>query len=775
MVASFAAAAARRGQRWTYLVRIESIGDYDGLHTWSINAPDFVGNSDRRYLQRDTVAALPRITPERTKSMLGGMPEAGSATVELVDYRDLITAARRTDRRPVATLGTSPDASTTTILLTDGASLPTGNQVVWIGGEALRIASRSGNTLTVETGGRGWLDTIARAHSTGDLVYASTPFLRTRRMTIYLAPEDADNDAVATSYAIGTYRIDRSKLGRKLGAWVLSGPTEIRDLGRLVGSRATFSRRVRTVYGNDYILMGAAPGESGAIDRRAAGSILSTWPDGQGYAVSQRTHEIIRFDNTTGGGYAEPRIAERGVLGTKQDDIEEGDLLRPVLVADLDSGSFRWSPATPTPSAVRTSGTWEITAHPVDILLCVLTSAAHVDDALELVNYNPAFGNWSSLPPGYGIGYPASRIDWGSFLAVKAAYSQYALPALVVGEGDKAPTFGEWVTRAILEPFGWFLTTTGGLLTLVAPRILLQGESPDIVLDADSIIEYSEPEESYDLVAGAVTYRYRGAHGEMDSTTVKSSDYIGLFGGRAQYTVEDDAVVIDVPGVIAGGTGTSALLTMMSQRRLVRAVRAPWRIVFTVDASTHAIAVGHVASITHPDMVDLEAGTRGWTNVIGQITAASRVILDDQGRARRTLTVLVYPSFRGARVAPSAVILSVSGTGPWVCSVENVRYCAEDAVVLGLPIEDALAFEATDRVKTITRAGVDVVTGQYTVTGAGGDEVIVTGSTAPTPGHVLVFDNYSVATAAQRGRFAFWANDRAEIAAGVPAVLYAEV
>ena len=92
MVASFAAAAARDAQAWTQIVRIEGIGDYDGQHTWTINPPDFVGSSDERYQNRDTLSAIVNITPERTKSVLGGMPEAGGVTVELVDYMDLITS-----------------------------------------------------------------------------------------------------------------------------------------------------------------------------------------------------------------------------------------------------------------------------------------------------------------------------------------------------------------------------------------------------------------------------------------------------------------------------------------------------------------------------------------------------------------------------------------------------------------------------------------------------------------------------------------------------------
>jgi hypothetical protein len=773
VVASFAAAAALRGQAWTYVLRIEGIGDYDGQHTWTINPPDFVGLADNRYLRRDTIAALPQITPERTKSMLGGMPEAGAMTIELVDYADLITAARRTDAPPSATMAADVDAGATVIDVEDGSDLPTDEFVVWIGAEAIAIESRTGNALTVATDGRGFLGTDARSHSTGDSVYQTCPFLRTRRMTLWLAPQDADNDTVATEYVVGTYRIDRCKLGRQLGAWVLSGPTEIRDLSRLVAGRVAVIQKVIWVNGEQSVRTTMLPGR--LTGNAAAASYvlgtLATWPDLRAWTQVDRTDEVLRLVYTQ-GDYNEPRFEERGALGSARDTIEIGDIMRSVLVSDATYGSFRWSPG-PTPSESRSSGTWTISTHVVDILLCLLTSASHPDDGLELLNYDATHGNWSSLPPGYGIGFPASRIDFDSFLAVRARYAQMRLPALILGDKDPQ-TMGEWVTENILEPFGWFLTTTGGRLTLIAPRLLLRGENADATLDADTIIDYSEPEESYDLVAGAVTYQYRGSNGEPHTTTVRSSDFTGLFGGRAQYAGEDETAIVKVPGMLVGAGNTDALLTLMAQRRLIRAARAPWRITFTVDAALHTLAVGNVVSITHADMPDLFTGARGWTYVLGQITAASQVTIDRENRATRTLTVLVYPSFRSARIAPSAMITGVAGVGPWVCTVAANRYTSPDGDdYLGLAATDADAFDiGLVGVKTINRAGVDVTTG-YDLTAVGANTLTLAGGVAPVAGDVIVFSDYP-GEDPQAERYAAWANDRGFIVTDVPADRYGE-
>lgn len=588
-------------------------------------------------------------------------------------------------------------------------------------------------------------------------------------MTLWLAPEDAANEAVATEYVVGTYRIDRCKLGHQLGAWVLSGPTEIRDLSRLVAGRVPCAFKVQAVYGQGFSQRGIA-GSRAAADARAAVLLFRTWPDNMGFLVNDSTHEVLRVDAAATPN--EVVVLERGVAGTEPAAYEVGHVMRPALVSDPVHGSYRWSPG-PAPSTSRSAGTWNVTAHPIDLLLALLTSAAHPDDGLELRNYNPAFGNWSSLPVGFGVGYPASRIDFGSFLAVKAMYRSVELPAVILTDEDQQ-TLGEWVTTNILEPFGWFLTTTGGLLTLVAPHTLVRGEVGAVALGVDDIISYEQPEESYDLVAGAVTYQYRGANGEVHNTTIRSADFTGLFGGRAAYAGEDDAALVPVPGVVAGGTGTSALLTLLAQRRLLRAVRAPWRIPMRLDASHHQLGVGSVVRITHPDLPDLNTGTRGWVGVQGQVTAASRVTLGTDGVAALSVTVLVYPGFRTARIAPSAIITGVSGAGPWVCTVAPNRYTSPDGGdYLSLETADSDTFATADIVKTITRAGVDVVV-SYDITATGPNTLTLDGMSAPTVGHVVVFADYVGAADRQIEGFVAWANDRGLITTDVPADRYGE-
>ena len=85
----------------------------------------------------------------------------------------------------------------------------------------------------------------------------------------------------------------------------------------------------------------------------------------------------------------------------------------------------------------------------------------------------------------------------------------------------------------------------------------------------------------------------------------------------------------------------------------------------------------------------------------------------------------------------------------------------------------AEAFTVTDRCKTVRRNGADRTTG-YTVTAVGTNTVTVSGSAAPLVGDVLVFDDYANTTTTQRTRYAQWANDRNEVAAGVPPFRFGE-
>jgi hypothetical protein len=182
-----------------------------------------------------------------------------------------------------------------------------------------------------------------------------------------------------------------------------------------------------------------------------------------------------------------------------------------------------------------------------------------------------------------------------------------------------------------------------------------------------------------------------------------------------------------------------------------------------------------VVELTHPDLPDLNTGTRGWTSIPVQVSDVGPVRIDGQRGAIRDVTVIAYPNILAGRVPPSGIITSVSGaSSPWTITVAANRYTSPDADLYEtLPDTDAEAFAVTDVLKTISRAGVDQTTG-YVVTALGTNTVTVTGTAIPVAGDVLVYDDYTEATTTQRSRFVAWARPDGEIEYGVQGWPYGE-
>lgn len=161
--------------------------------------------------------------------------------------------------------------------------------------------------------------------------------------------------------------------------------------------------------------------------------------------------------------------------------LQAGQLATQVFLARSD---FRYSPG-PTPSTIRSSGTWVRSSHWIDLLLIMLTSSNEPADGLELANYVSARGNYSSLPPGYGVGLLAAQIDWDAFAAVKQRTLDYLFPNFSLGAGDAVP-FGELVDEQFLKPMGAYLSTSG-VARVVLPRIPLL-ESASLTIGSADIL-----------------------------------------------------------------------------------------------------------------------------------------------------------------------------------------------------------------------------------------------------------------------------------------------
>lgn len=765
MVATSAAAAARTDQQWTCIVRIEGLGDYTGSYSWCTTVPQYLAGTAQAF---GDLMSWPELLSERVKP-IGGVPEPGSCQVELLDFRgqdgvDILTAALRIERAAATKLTAAITASSSSIAFADETLIPA-TGVVWIGNEALRVTGGGPGLSRNVT--RGWLGTDPQAHALDSRIYVSCPYLLSRRVSVYLAPIDGDSSA--TELLVGQYRIDTPDLGSQLCSYVLGGATQLRYLGRDVASHVAVDMRIAAAYtgGPNMHWVPARGGGGGELLNQ-----VINWPDNQLFLMvgDRDDAEIVRAE-VNGTTLQRPQITARAQCGTRQREIKPGDPVKLVCTADPDYGFFRHSPG-PTPSSNRFSGVWNITQNWVDHLLIALTSSAHPDDGLELLNYVAAYGNFSSLPRGFGVGYPAALIDFASFDRVRARTRDYAFPNAIIG--DQRMSFADWASSNYLEPVGAFLANVTGQLQLILPRIPMVGESAT-ALGVNDILSIERCGFHTDSLAGAVTYKLPGPNGEENELTFRSSDFQATFGQRGLYSYDERGIEIPLRSMRSDEAGLSALLVKLAMRRLVRFSRPMLEL--RLILGSHLIASGDVGTlfaVTHPEIPNFSTGVRGVTSAIFQVVERQPIHHDEYGPCLM-VTMLGYGQQRAARIAPAASVFSSSANGGNrdVVTVAN-RYTSSDGALLSLPATDAAAFAVNDVVQERTRAGVDVGSPR-TVVAVGTNLLTLSGSGIPSPGNVITFAAYASAIAQQRASYVFFASeDTGVISAGVDPWTYGE-
>lgn len=790
---TFANALARRDGQWCYLVRIEGFGTDLGPFTWCDTIPDYAA-ADPLYSRG--LAAWPDPLSERSEA-LGGSPEAGSITVELVDLPglrpaygegpDLITAAMALDRSPRTRLAADLTATETGSLTITGSGLsslelPTADDVVWIGSEAIRYDTRSGATVSGLT--RGFLGTDALSHKAGDSVWTRTPpYIRARKLFVYMVPLDADD--AGEEELLDEYRIDGCVLvsdggGVGFNRWRITAASRLGHLGRQIAGYLPAPLRVDQ--------LGDGGGSISWVPATELGigsglPFLRGWSDSRAYV--QIESEILRVRIAT--NLAIELIEARAEGGTKQVEIAQGMIIRQVLLSDPVYGSFRFSPGS-SPSENRSTGTWTVSAHFVDIMLCLLLSSAHPDDGLELQNHAGVGGlyadaslsaqarsNWSSLPVGFGAGIPANRVDLESFIEVKKRTAGFLFPNVAIREPQ---TLARFFVDNFLRPIGAFLATSGNKLKLILPRLPIASETTLETWDDGELLEVGDPELEMSKLAGGIVYIIPGPRGEETRTTFRASD-IGIQDQRGYYALDDKPTEIPVPGARTDQAGLNAFLIRIAERRLLRFARPHWKIRCTVDFSHFTVPVGGLVAFTHADLANLETGVRGVTGMICQVVERKVRIDEDRGPVIEVLLVGYAPQQRGGRIAPSGSIFFADTTGGNDrLQLAVNRYTSPDNALLGLPATDAEAFRAGDIVIEMTRAGVQIGTPRAVVSIDGpGSRIVLSGLQSPAPaiGNVITFADYSDEVEAQTSEFVSLADDGTlEIITGVPAWAYAE-
>lgn len=749
---SYAQALVTPGQEWATIVTIEGIGDTSGQWKFCSRVPTYAaGNA----LYRPWLVTYPDLMSERVNP-LGGLPEAGELSVQILDVGRALTSALRFLGNATTYWAADVAPGDTAGDVASGNGLVAGD-VIWSGNEAILINNLSTATH-ISSMSRGYLDTDAWAHKSRDNIFRANHYLTGRRMRLFLVPVNGNSSADETE--IGQYAIDDLELDDTLNGITIRGSTQFQYLSRTL-PRKPFNFVCRLFHDAPDAITYQAAGNAitfaGALDTQLQANICVRIGD-----------EILKVH-----GWASNTmyVDDHAVLGSQANTgMAPGDPGTVVLTADPDVvGCFRLSQGT-QPVAIGSPG-FSFSTHPMDILLCFLTSSYHEDDGLYAVNYWGTY-NWSYLPVGWGLGIPTSKIDVQSFLDVKARFADLDYRDFYFG--DETGSFAEFVTETFLRPLGAYLSTSNGQLAIVVPKLPTEADSATAITSAD-ILTDQVPDGPGAMVApgvrmsletkllvSSVAYVTRDLNGQERAFKIENSDFAETFGQRGYYGTESGTIKINLRSFRAPRVGVPAIIQELAFKRLFRFQRPLLRLTFRTGLRFMGNRPGQLFSVTMLELPDFAQGVRGWSGVACEIIDKRPVIGADG--AFIEWTVLSYgPNLHAAWIAPIARVASVAGAGPYTATCTANRF-TDPTAPLGLPATDVGAFETGDVVELRSVDGSVLAAGtRYTITVTGANTISLPGNFggALAAGTFLCYTGYDNAVSQQRNRFAFLSDETA--------------
>lgn len=742
----------RRETSWAVMVRIEGVGDRNGQWSFSNAIPAHLDISTCK----PWLTELPEILSERV-DLSGGIPEASSCSVSLLDYDDTLTGLWRTERTARTVLSEDVDTSETNILVADADSLAT--EVVFVGSEAMIVTADNSSPESIDVT-RGALGTDALTHADGDLVYRSTPYLEGRRVEVWLCPLDSLSSA--DERLVGSYVLDSVALDDTANVWSLRCVGQHRYLDRRLPISAREGRLV------------ALPPRRMQLD---PGPIRSLWSDRLAYIQADK--ELLELYDAGAAllGWTSTTtilpasipfdVRRRALNGTDAGSLEPPATVRQVFLAGRD---LRYSPG-PSPSTSRSSGIWTPAEQWVDLMLILLLSSSSADDGLELTNRRTTGSDWSrsnfaSLPPGMGLGIPQDLIDWDSFESVRARTLSWRLPFFSHGL-DPERTGAEVLSEEFLRPFGAYLSFELGVLRLGLSRAPLYDETTALQVDADVVLRREAAPGVYlpDMqvsrararAVGSVTYKV--GPGKV-AATYRSTDYARTYGQRGWYGAVEPALTIEVPG---GDPRDAAFFAARAAVRLWRLHKPPTELAVALDiAEWPRTTVGTYGEVTMPELPDAESGERGWTDVPVEIE--ERVVALEATRTRNggsamgaSVRVRARRYGAGLRLGRIAQAARVSSVATNAATVLANRYTHTDADDQGYPDADAEAFQVGDVLWLTNPDGSRVGAATQTVVSVVGNVVTLNGNFAGALAGdlILIAAEAADATTRQLGAYSF--------------------
>ncbi len=696
-------------------------------------------------LWRPYLAAHPNLLSERLPPV-GGIVELGQLSVEIVDINNFLTTLFATEKLPVGSLRFAINATAPAFTLWDGGQVNGTLDPFFIDGEAM-VPNTTGWVAGISSSNRrGSFGTTATPHEVGAPVYSATPFLRERDVHVYIAPLDATSRSEAL--LIGTYTIEGLSWDETLCAYRILAKSKIYTLDATLPLGPRTFDIVSSASGMEDGLPGVIQGE-----KTLNAFPTNHWPSSNGSSSS-----FIYIGDEVMGGSVDPEKADftcerRKLALTEASAPAQGEQARQVFAATYESSSFRYSPTSGGgQSEDRESGTWTETQHPLEILLCILTSSANADDGLELTNYDASYPNYSSLPVGYGAGIPATAIDWASWAEVIDRTSGYRLPYIVYGRKDTI--FRRWVDDEILKPIGAYIVARNGILYCHKPRLPLTGESldtytwVDVLATGDSASGY-RPELTVSYAIESAPSSFGFELGPEDTTTVTVRADVAQKRG--------DSLSIPVEGADPSdaswwtGEAINRVRELYRPKVVVRGLFKP-RIIDRL--------VGDFVTLILPEIPNMK-GSRALNN-LARITYIEMVTDDADRGVHVNATFEVYANETQVvpRIAPAAFVDTVGGNS---ADLFEHRYTSVNPRP-GLTDNDISAFEVGDTVELYDNGGAptgatETIVSFNTTPGGGTQNVTFSGNFggALAGGTTVVAIEYANAPTARRERWGYMA------------------
>lgn len=519
----------------------------------------------------------------------------------------------------------------------------------------------------------------------------------------------------------GLYRMEPPGLSADMSSWELRAISDAMGVRDLAGRRREDRWEITQISEPSRTLWGPHRSEglwSGAREFLRVGE------------------EIIAVEEIFSGFY---RVAARGLVGTRFDRPIEPGPASFVYLADatLADASFRYSPGADlgggTPSESRSSGTWTITSHWVPLILSILTSSADEADGLELTNYDPDVGNFSALPSGVGIGFPQHRVDWASWIDAWKRTPDWTFDGFVLAGGEPV-AFGELIEREFLRPIGAFLDEHRGKAAIVLPRLPAAGDTlielgPSSILSRPAGRGRATPEISYrkTLAAArtAVTFRVRSRSGHDVPITISDPSVLRLYGTRRS-GLPFGSETIEVPGVLVRDGESVPWLERLAARYLYYSRRSAWEVRASATWDMESARRGEFVGVTDAQFPDLATGERGITARPARVEERTPVVQPGEPVRLDLRLLMVGAGDRVGRIAPSAMVVSSTGAGPYVVTVEASRYTDTDGPS-DLPAADAAGFAVGDVLRLTTRAGASSSGSTETISAISGNTITIGG------------------------------------------------